>query len=140
MNETSPWQIGSNFGLGTQLTNTHTININNIKTPKPMTRLTTSGDWTILIEDDKLVAVDSTGKTIRAVGSLLSADGKAWMWHGGNLWSGVLELTDTEAGIRQKEKDLALMEKRMKEQKIREKQDNAIRAINIKFDKLRENL
>lgn len=59
-------------------------NTNNTQTPKPMSRLTTSGDWTILLEDGKLVAVDSNGRTIRAVGSLLSADGNAWMWHDGN--------------------------------------------------------
>lgn len=115
-------------------------NINNIQTPKPMTRLTTSGDWTILLEDGKLVAVDSNGRTIRAVGSLLSADGKAWMWHGAKLWSGALELTDTEAGVREKERLNKIRELRLKQQKLNEKQDNAIRAINIKFDKLRENL
>lgn len=110
-------------------------NTNNTQTPKPMTRLTTSGDWTILLEDGKLVAVDSNGRTIRAVGSLLSADGKAWMWHGGKLWSGTLELTDTEAGVRQKERDLAIMEKRMKEQKIFLKQEEKIRKIREAADK-----
>ena len=135
MNETSPWQISSSFGLGTQLTNTHTININNIQTPNPMTRLTTSGDWTILLENDKLVAVDSTGKTIRAVGSLLSADGKAWMWHGGKLWSGALELTDTEAGVREKERVNKIRERQLKEQKILLKRDEKVGKIHEAADK-----
>lgn len=75
-----------------------TQQISNSQPQKKMTRLTTSGDWTIALnESNKLVAFDSNGTTITAVGSLLSADGKAWMWKDGKLWSGVLEQTLTEA-------------------------------------------
>jgi hypothetical protein len=69
-----------------------TANLNPIK----ITRLTTYENWTILLRDNKLVAVNEKGETIEAIGSLLSAGGKAWMWKGGQLWSGVLERTLTE--------------------------------------------
>ncbi len=114
--------------------------INTPTLPKTMTRLTNSGDWTILLEEGKLVAVNSNGKTVRAVGSLLSADGKAWMWHNNKLWSGVLEETDTEAGLREKETQAKVRAMREKEAKLSVKEDKAICAVVEKFNKLRENL
>ena len=76
-------------------------------------RLTTSGDWTIALDDatNKFVAFDQHGQQIVAVGSLLSADGKAWMYKNGKLWSGVLEQVLTERQIIQQEEEKRIQKK-----------------------------
>ena len=102
----------------------------------PMKRLTTSGDWTILLEANKLVAVNSEGVTIRSTGSFLSADGKAWMWKDGKLWSGILEEHETEEGKRKKiEADIAI-KKAERRAKILQKRDEAVRAAHEKYNRL----
>lgn len=99
-------------------------------TSPKMTRLATSGDWTIAInESNKLVAFDSNGTTITATGSLLSADGKAWMWKDGYLWSGVLEMMLTEKQVRLEAKIQA-------EERIRNKYYNKIQKLMDKQDEL----
>jgi hypothetical protein len=112
------------FGISTpnefQLGSSPLKAITTAKMPK-LTRLTTSGDWTIsLNENNKLVAFNSTGTTIVATGSLLSADGRAWMWNGSKLWSGVLGRVEGEAEARQREKDEENMKKAEREKKILE--------------------
>jgi hypothetical protein len=96
-------------------------------TPLKMTRLTTYENWTILLRDNKLVAVNEKGETIEAIGSLLSAGGKAWMWKGGQLWSGVLERTLTEKQEQEEEKEAkreAIYKKyRTKIEKLDDKQE-----------------
>ena len=96
---------------------------------KIMTRLTQYNDWTILIEDNKLIAVNSSNNTVRAKGSLLSAGGRAWMYTHGQLWSGELERHETEKEARDNVKHLAL-------EKIREKHNKKIALAEKKLDDL----
>lgn len=96
---------------------------------KTMTRLTTFNDWTILLEDGKLIAVDSFSNTVRAKGELLSAGGRAWMWKDGLLWSGELERHESEKEIRDTEKRFAA-------DKIRDKHNKKIALAEKKLDEL----
>lgn len=98
-------------------------------TPKNMKRLTTYNDWTILLENDKLVAIDSRGNTVRAVGSLISAGGKAWMWKDGRLYSGELTQLLTEEQEKAQAKQEAI-------NKIRAKYNKQLDRISVKDDKL----
>lgn len=110
-------------------------------TNKTMTRLTQYNDWTILLgNDSKLSAVDSTGQTIHAKGSLLSAGGRAWMYVNGQLWSGELERHETEKEARENEKKAAAEKVRAKfhkrlatlndkELKLIEARDEALRSL-----------
>ena len=106
------------------------------KTPTPikMTRLTTYENWTILLRDNKLVAVNEKGETVEAIGSLLSAGGKAWMWKGGQLWSGVLERTLTEKQEQEAEKEEKVLNVYKKYNKQLEKLEDKQEALVRKRD------
>lgn len=104
---------------------------------KTMTRLTSYNDWTILLGENKLVAVNSNNVTIRAVGSLLSAGGKAWMWKDGQLWSGELERTITELEEKQEERK---KKKNAIYEKYAKKIDKAITESNKLMQKRDEEL
>jgi hypothetical protein len=100
------------------------------QTTKTMTRLTTSGDWTIALnENNKLVAFDSNGQSITAVGSLIYANGRAWMWNGGKLWSGVMEHVEGEAEARTRAEHEEKIKAFATRQKIIEKYNAKIQAL-----------
>jgi hypothetical protein len=115
------------------LLNTQTLAYQAPKTSTPlkMTRLTTYENWTILLRDNKLVAVNEKGETIEAIGSLLSAGGKAWMWKGGQLWRGTLERTLTE-------KEEQFNEESRKREAVLKKYNSKIHALKDKTDALYE--
>ena len=95
-----------------------------------MTRLTTSGDWTIALNGNgKLVAFDSNGQSITAIGSLIYANGRAWMWNDGKLWSGVMEHVEAEAEARQREADEKRQEIFLAQQKVRDKYNEKIQDL-----------
>lgn len=99
-------------------------------TPETMTRLTTSGNWTIALKNNKLFAFNEHGNTIEAVGSLISVDGKAWLYKNGSLWSGVLEPVDTEKDtLRKKE-----IENNTKRDKIRKVYHEKVDALVLKLN------
>jgi hypothetical protein len=98
-------------------------------TPTNMTRLTTHNDWTIALRDNKLIAFDSKGNTVEAVGKIISAGGNAWMWDNGTLYTGVLAPVKTEKQIEleriSKEKD-----------KVVKKYEKRVNAAHEKAEKL----
>ena len=101
-------------------------------TPETMTRLTTSGNWTIALKNGKLFAFDEHGNTIEAIGSLISVDGKAWLYKNGSLWSGVLEPVDTEKDTLRK-KEIEINTKRDKIRKMYHEKVNAL-ALKLNAD------
>lgn len=105
-------------------------------TPETMTRLTTSGEWTIALKNGKLFAFNEHGNTIEAVGSLISVDGKAWLYKNGSLWSGVLEKVTTE----REEYNQKLDDRRAKQQALIHKSELKIQKIREDFEKQLENL
>jgi hypothetical protein len=105
-------------------------------TPETMTRLTTSGEWTIALKNGKLFAFNEHGNTIEAVGSLISVDGKAWLYKNGSLWSGVLEKVTTE----REEYNQKLDDRRAKQQALIHKSELKIQKIREAFEKQLENL
>ena len=126
-------RLQNSFNSTTPLFNTSKLKIS---TPKTMIRLTTSGKWTIALKNGKLFAFDELGHTIEAVGSLISVDGKAWLYHGGQLWSGVLEKVETERDVVAREED----ERRAKEQALIHKNELKLQKIREAFEKQIENL
>ena len=101
-------------------------------TPETMTRLTTSGNWTIALKNGKLFAFDEHGNTIEAIGSLISVDGKAWLYKNGSLWSGVLEPVDTEKDTLRK-KEIEINTKRDKIRKVYHEKVDAL-ALKLNAD------
>lgn len=108
-----------------------------LSTPTKMKRLTSYNDWTILVENDKLVAVSSTGETIRAVGSLISAGGKAWMWKNARLYSGELAEVLTEQQEAQQKKEAAQKAVIMKYEKMLDKNLDKAKGVSSEYDKIR---
>ena len=132
MQDTSAQPLSWTGGYGVSNTLAQQLGLNPPASPKPaptMTRLTTFEDWTILLEDGKLVAVNSSGNTVRAKGALLSAGGRAWMYTGGKLWSGELERHETEQEIR-------ISAAREAEQKVYLSYQKKLDAIAAKESKL----
>jgi hypothetical protein len=120
-------RLQNSFNSTTPLFNTSKLKIS---TPKTMIRLTTSGKWTIALKNGKLFAFDELGHTIEAVGSLISVDGKAWLYKNGSLWSGVLEPVDTEEDtLRKKE-----IENNTKRDKIRKVYHEKVNALALKLN------
>lgn len=63
-----------------------------------LAHLSAHENWIIALDKstNKLVAFDEGNQCIKAVGSLLCAAGRAWMWDGTKLWSGPLSEVETE--------------------------------------------
>lgn len=105
-------------------------------TPETMTRLTTSGEWTIALKNNKLFAFNEHGSIIEAVGSLISVDGKAWLYKNGSLWSGVLEKVTTE----REEYNQKQNERTEKKNAFIHKNELKIQKIRQAYEKQLENL
>lgn len=117
--------------------NFNTTTLTAPKMPK-LTRLTTSGDWTIALnEHNKLVAFDSNGQSVTAVGSLIYCNGRAWMWNGDKLWSGVMEHVEGEEEARKNEEEEKNKKKIEARARIVDKYNKRIEALqHKKYDEM----